>query len=312
MVGVGCTSSAPGRPRVDDQVPRRAHHAPRGLVVRRHPRASSRSATRACSTSMASSSLRLSTQYIVDVHGKARLRDDAGLVADHGDVHAAAALLRFGSRQAGRPQRRRLRRGADRGHQGTPVREPRPHRQARAGLTTIQGRYYGADGKVSGDAGGNDLPDPAVVRGKTETTGTSTSAQDPQVASIRLPATDPDGAEASIEPLDDDAGGRRPRRPHEGARDGNAGQRRRPGGHRAALRRLPVRGSGRAARRPGGPGSEARRGAERHLLRHPGLLGPRGHAARCDVLPGPGSSRTEDGGVVLVVRSTTTSRWIIR
>ena len=54
-----------------------------------------------------SSSLRLSTAYIVDVHGKARLRDKRrpGGRPRH-DVHAPAALLRLGARQAGRPQRR--------------------------------------------------------------------------------------------------------------------------------------------------------------------------------------------------------------
>ena len=102
------------------------------------------------------SSLRLSTQYIVDVHGKARLRDDAGLVADHGTRSCCSSTTSVrvsaswsSSTTATSPW------GGPRASRYPHVREPRPHRQARAGLTTIQGRYYGADGKVSGDAGGN-------------------------------------------------------------------------------------------------------------------------------------------------------------
>ena len=108
---VGCRSSAPWTCTASaDRLAGRAQ--PRGPVsssYARAPRASSRSATRASSTSTAAGERPARRRkYVVDVRGLGHgCATSAGLVADHGTtLHAAAALLRLGARQAGRPQRR--------------------------------------------------------------------------------------------------------------------------------------------------------------------------------------------------------------
>lgn len=262
-----------------------------------------------------SSSLRLSTQYIVDVHGKARLRDDAGLVADHGTTFmlqqhyfgsglGKLVVLNDGDFAVGRTA----------GIQVPPTFVNRGRIAKRGqGLTTIQGRYYGADGKVSGDAGGNGafLIPPLFVE-KTETTGTSTSAQDPQVASIRLPATDPDGAEASIEPLDDvRVGGALgvPMKVHATGMLANVAD---PAVIELRYDASLFAGPGALPADPAVLEVKHAEGPNATYSVIPACLGlgamPLGATSCLD----RSSSRTEDGGVVMVVRSTTTSRWIIR
>ena len=73
------------------------------------------------------------------------------------------------------------------------------------GLTNIQGRYFvGGRGKISGDGGGHPfalLIPPSFVQ-NTASSGNKTSAEDPQVASLLIPVTDANGAQATIKPLD--------------------------------------------------------------------------------------------------------------
>jgi hypothetical protein len=260
-----------------------------------------------------SSSLRLSTAYIVDVHGKARLRDSAGLVADRGTTFmlqphyfgsglGKLVILNHADFAVGRP--------ADVQVPPTFVNRGRIAKRGQ-GLTTIEGQYYGADGKVSGDPGASEMLLPPPIVQSTPSSGTSTSARDPQVASIQLPATDPDDAKVSIEPLD-------------GVQV------------RGAIGvPMKVHATGMLASVADPAVIELRYDAS--LFTGPGA--PTADPADLDVkhAEGPGAgytvvetclgygamplgetscvdqraSRTEDGGVVMVVRTTTTSRWII-
>ena len=262
-----------------------------------------------------SSSLRLSTAYIVDVHGKARLRDKAGLVADHGTTFmlqphyfgsglGKLVILNDGDFKVGRTA----------GVETLPTFVNRGRIAKRGqGLSSIQGTYYGADGKLSGDAGGNGafLIPPVVAYEDTESSGTSTSAQDPQVASIRLPATDPDGAEATIEPLDGvQVSGALgvPMKVH-------------ATGMLASVADPAVIELRYDASLFAGPGALP---ADPQVLEVKHAEGPKATYSVIPTCLGLGAmplgatscldrsaSRTEDGGVVMVVRSTTTSRWII-
>ena len=262
-----------------------------------------------------SSSLRLSTAYIVDVHGKARLRDSAGLVADHGTTFmlqqhyfgsglGKLVVLNDGDFAVGRT--------ADVEVPPTFVNRGRIAKRGQ-GLTIIEGQYYGPDGKVSGDPGRQGGAAPGLDR-----------AEHGELGDLHLGP----GPAGRLDP----ATGHRPRRGE--------------GQHRAAGRRVQVAGAigvpmkvhatgmlanvadpavielrydaslfagpGAPARRPGGPRGGARRGAERFVPVVPTCLGfgamPLGATSCLD----RSASRTEDGGVVMVVRTTTTSRWIIR
>ena len=263
-----------------------------------------------------SSSLRLSTQYVVDVHGKARLRDSAGLVADHGTTFmlqqhyfgsglGKLVVLNDGDFAVGQSA----------GVQALPTFVNRGRIAKRAqGLTTIEGLYFGDDGKVSGDAVADELQlPPPIVQGtpSTESSGTSTSAQDPQVASIQLPVTDPNGAEATIEPLD----GVQVR------------------GAIGVPMKVHARGMLASVADPAvielrydaslftGPGTlradpavlevKHAEGPNATYFVIPTCLGRGAMPLRATSCLDRSTSRTEDGGVVMVVRTTTTSRWII-
>ena len=180
------------------------------------------------------------------------------------------------------------------------------------GLTTIEGQYYGPDGKVSGDPGANEGAAPAPIVQSTESSGTSTSAQDPQVASIQLPVTDPEDAKARIEPLDGvqvvGAIGV-PMKVHAPGMVANV----------ADPAVIELRYDASLFTGPGGPpadpavlevkhaeGPSAPYTVIKNCLGYGAM--PLGETSCLD----KSASRTEDGGVVMVIRTTTTSRWIIR
>jgi hypothetical protein len=150
--------------------------------------------------------LRLSARYLVDVHGKARLRGQASILADFGTTFmlqrhyfgpgvGKLVVLNDGDFAVGRKARSKV--------PPTFVNRGRIAKRG-PGLTNIQGRYFGGRGKVSGDGGGHPfavLIPPSFVQ-NTASSGNKTSAKDPQVASLLMPVTDPDGAKATINPLD--------------------------------------------------------------------------------------------------------------
>jgi hypothetical protein len=180
------------------------------------------------------------------------------------------------------------------------------------GLTNIEGRYFGADGKVSGDFGGNGalLIPPSVVE-NTESSGTSTTAQDPQVASIRLPATDPNGAEATIDALDGmQVSGALgvPMKVHATGMLANVAD---PAVIELRYDASLFAGPGALPADPAVLEVKHARGPTATYSAIPTCLGlgamPLGATSCLD----RSASRVEDGGVVMVVRSTTTSRWII-
>ena len=151
--------------------------------------------------------LRLSARYLVDVHGKARLRGQASILADFGTTFmlqrhyfgpgvGKLIVLNDGDFAV----------GATAGSKVPPTFVNRGRIAKRGpGLTNIQGRYFvGGRGKISGDGGGHPfalLIPPSFVQ-NTASSGNKTSAEDPQVASLLIPVTDPNGAEATIKPLD--------------------------------------------------------------------------------------------------------------
>jgi len=151
--------------------------------------------------------LRLSARYLVDVHGKARLRGQASILADFGTTFmlqrhyfgpgvGKLIVLNDGDFAV----------GATAGSKVPPTFVNRGRIAKRGpGLTNIQGRYFvGGRGKISGDGGGHPfalLIPPSFVQ-NTASSGNKTSAEDPQVASLLIPVTDANGAQATIKPLD--------------------------------------------------------------------------------------------------------------
>ena len=261
-----------------------------------------------------SSSLRLSTAYIVDVHGKARLRDSAGLVADHGTTFmlqqhyfgsglGKLVVLNDGDFAVGG--------AADVQAAPTFVNRGRIAKRG-PGLTTIEGRYYddggigvGGPRRQQGAAPAADVQTPGDL-------GTATSAQDPQVGLDPAAGHRPGCAEASIEPLDGvqvrGAIGV-PMKVHATGMLANVAD--------PAVIELRYDASLFQVRapRPPDPAVLDVRHAEGPNARYfviPNCLGygamPLGETSCLDQT----ASRTEDGGVVMVVRTTTTSRWIIR
>ena len=260
------------------------------------------------------SSLRLSTQYIVDVHGTARLRGSAGLVADHGTTFMLQPHY-FGSGLG----KLVVLNGGDfavgptTGDEALPTFVNRGRIAKRGqGLTTIEGQYYVADGKVSGDPGATQVRLPNPIVQSTESSGTSTSAQEPQVASIQLPVTDPDDAKASIQPLDgvQVAGAIGvPMKVHATGMLASV----------ADPAVIELRYDASLFTGPGTPPPDPvvlevkhAKGPNAPYVVIPTCLGrgamPLGATSCLD----RGASRADDGGVVMVVRTTTTSRWIIR
>ena len=152
--------------------------------------------------------VRLARKYVVDVRGLVRLRDDAGLVADHGTT----MLLQQHSYGSGAG---RLLIRNDRGFAGgrragikapaTFVNEGRIVKRDSDGTSRIDGTYLG-DGQVvakSGHvihavlvaSGGGGCDDPVSCGG-------TPTAQVPQTASVELPITDLDEATVKIDPLE--------------------------------------------------------------------------------------------------------------
>ena len=154
-----------------------------------------------------SGSVRLATQYVVDIHGRARLRDDAGLVADHGTtfllqkhyfgggVGRLVLLNDHGFAEGDAAGIEEL---------ATFVNRGRIVKRESTGTSRIEARYVdgGEVRKVSGEI---ELPPPVVLTPPaTDTCGDEASCDPLQTASLKPPATDSNGVETVIEPLVDE------------------------------------------------------------------------------------------------------------
>ena len=261
-----------------------------------------------------SASLRLSTQYIVDVHGKARLRDSAGLVADHGTTFmlqkhyfgsglGKLVVLNDGDFAVGR----------DRGRRGAAhVREPRPHRQARAGAHQPSRASTSAP---TARCRGTPAPPGAAARRRSCRTRRARGPP-PRPRTRRSPRSScrsptPTARRPRIEPLDgvQVAGAIGvPMKVHATGMLANVAD---PAVIELRYDASLFTGPGALPADPAVLEVRHADGAERHLRRHPDLPGPGAMPLGATSCLDRSASRTEDGGVVMVVRTTTTSRWII-
>lgn len=149
--------------------------------------------------------VRLSTRYLVDVHGRARMLDRSGIIADNGTVMmlqphyfgpglGKLIVLNDGD----------FAQGAKAGTTRPPTFVNRGRIAKRgSGLTEFQGRFFG-NGKLSGHPTGSwAVLIPPVSHERTSSSGARPSQAKPQVASIRLPAIDAGDTRARIRYLDD-------------------------------------------------------------------------------------------------------------
>ncbi len=154
-----------------------------------------------------SGSVRLATQYIVDVHGRARLRGDAGLVADHGTtfllqkhyfgggVGRLVLLNDHGFAEGDAAGVKEL---------ATFVNRGRIVKRESTGTSRIEALYVERDGEVRKVSGEIELPPPLPLEPPaTDTCGDPASCNPLQSASLRPPDADVDGIEdLFVEPLD--------------------------------------------------------------------------------------------------------------
>jgi hypothetical protein len=150
--------------------------------------------------------VRLARKYVVDVRGLARLRDNAGLVADHGtsmllQEHSYGSgvgrLLILDNRGFAEGRRSGINRLA------TLVNNGRIVKRDSQGTSRIDGTYLG-DGPVVEKSGDVVYLPPAPATdtcGDPVTCGGDPTAQVPQTASVELPITDLNGATVTIDPL---------------------------------------------------------------------------------------------------------------
>ena len=147
--------------------------------------------------------VRLSTRYLVDVHGRARMLDRSGILADNGTTMmlqphyfgpglGKLIVLNDGD----------FAQGARAGTSRPPTFVNRGRIAKRgSGLTEFQGRFFG-HGKFTGHPTGSwAVLIPPVSFERTASSGAHPSRAEPQVASIRLPAIDAPDTEARIEYL---------------------------------------------------------------------------------------------------------------
>jgi hypothetical protein len=152
-----------------------------------------------------SGDVRIAEGYVVDVHGRARLRDDAGLVADHGTsfllqqhyfgkgVGRLVILNDHGFAEGQASDGERL---------ATFVNRGRIVKRDSTGTSRIEASYLDA-GEVREKSGVIELPEPVVMSPPAQDPCDDASSCDPlQTAVVRLPDTDPDGADVVIEPLE--------------------------------------------------------------------------------------------------------------
>ncbi len=259
--------------------------------------------------------VRLSKRYLVDVHGRARMLDRSGIVADNGTTmllqphYLGAGLGKLIVLNAGD-----FAIGARAGVHRPPTFVNRGRIAKRGtGLTRIEGRYFG-NGKISGDAGGNGaMLIPPVSVQRTKSSGARATPQEPQVASITLPAIDENGAHATIKALTDvDVPGAvgHPMKVHATGLVANVAD---PAVIELKYDASLFGGKGRPAADPAALSVRHADGPDADYTVVPECLGraaeiPLEEFACVDLA----SSRiSDDGGVVVVVRTTRTSRWIV-
>jgi hypothetical protein len=152
-----------------------------------------------------SGDVRIAEGYVVDVHGRARLRDDAGLVADHGTtlllqqhyfgkgVGRLVILNDHGFSEGQASGSERL---------ATFVNRGRIVKRDSTGTSRIEANYVDA-GELRVKSGVVDLPAPVVMSPPAQAPCDDVAPCDPlQTAVVRLPDTDPNGADVVIEPLE--------------------------------------------------------------------------------------------------------------
>ena len=151
-----------------------------------------------------SGNVKLKRKYVVDVHGLARLRDDAGLVADHG----TSFLLqkRFNGGGAGRLVIRNDHGFAEGAGNGTGLQATFVNRGAiikkdSTGTSHIVARSFEEGGAVRELTGDIVVPPPIVQAPATDTCGDEESCNPRQEASLKIPATDADGSGVDIATL---------------------------------------------------------------------------------------------------------------
>ena len=153
--------------------------------------------------------VRLARKYVVDVRGLARLRDNAGLVADHGtsmllQEHSYGSgvgrLLILDNRGFAEGRRSGINRLA------TLVNNGRIVKRDSQGTSRIDGTYLG-DGQIVEKSGDVIYPVPVTSGGSgggcddPVSCGADPTAQHPQTASVELPITDLNGATVTIDSL---------------------------------------------------------------------------------------------------------------
>jgi hypothetical protein len=259
--------------------------------------------------------VRLSTRYLVDVHGRARTLDRSGILADNGTTMmlqphyrgpgvGKLILLNAGD----------FARGSRAGIDVPPTFVNRGRIAKRGtGLTEIEGRYFG-NGKTSGDAGGNGaMLIPPLSFEKTAGGDIRLTEKNPQVAKITFPAIDADGADATIEPLtgvDVPGAVGYPMKVHATGLVANVAD---PAVIELRYDASLFGGKGEPTADPAALTVRHADGPDAYYTEVPLCLGgsadiPLGAFACVD----PDNSRVDDdGNVVMVVRTTITSRWIV-
>ena len=257
-----------------------------------------------------SGSVRLATEYIVDVHGRARLRDDAGLVADHGTTFLLKKHYYGGG--VGRLVLLNDHGFAEGDASGieelaTFVNRGRIVKRESNGTSRIEARYV-EGGEIREQSGHVGCRRPSSRSRPLRTPvppGPATPCRRPACGRRRPTPTAPATSSSNL------SRARRTRRDRcadEGARPRSRRDARRPRDHPTSLRPHPVRAGG----HPGKPGrarDRARQRAGRGVRPIPSCVGRTlrlGAAACFDV-----AASTKNGDdLVLVIRTTDTSRWI--
>ena len=148
--------------------------------------------------------VRLAQQYVVDVRGRTLLREDGGLVANHG----TSFLLqrKFRTRGVGKLVILNDRGFAEGAWEGvkelaTLVNKGLIVKRDSTGTSEIVATYID-EGRAVARTGELELPDPEILPPPTDTCGSPATCNPAQEGDLLIPVTDPDGADFSVEPLD--------------------------------------------------------------------------------------------------------------
>ena len=152
-----------------------------------------------------SGNVRLAKQYVVDVRGRTLLREDGGLVADHGTSFLLQRKIH--TRGVGRLVILNDRGFAEGAWQGvkelaTFVNRGLIVKRESTGTSTVVARYV-SGGRELARTGVLELPVPVVFGPPaTDTCDTPASCNPSQEGTLKIPVTDTDGAVVVVEPLD--------------------------------------------------------------------------------------------------------------